>query len=69
MTEISVKMNQREERIINSLAEHFQEDKSSVIKRSLFALYEDVIDIKQINEFEKGEHKFIQSKDILQAIK
>ncbi len=54
---ISVRLNKREEEIVKKLAEYFHEDKSTLIKKSLFELYESVADLRAIREFEEKEKK------------
>ncbi len=54
---ISIRLNQDEERILKKLAEHFHEDKSALLKKSLLELYENVVDLKEIKKFEAKERK------------
>ncbi|UTC65967.1 MULTISPECIES: DUF6290 family protein [unclassified Treponema] len=68
MAVMSVRMNQNEEKIMNYLSEHFEEEKSSIIKRALSEMYENIIDKKIIDAFEKEEHTFISAEDILKEI-
>ena len=66
---ISVRLNKKEEEIVKKLSEHFQQDKSTLIKKSLLELYENVIDLKEIKKFEakekKGRVSFHTAEDIL----
>ena len=71
MAVISVRLNEAEERIVNILSEQLEQDKSSLIKFSLNEMYEDLIDRKLIDEFEKKENgmKFINAEEILKSLK
>lgn len=64
-----MRFNKDEERILKKLSQHFHEDKSSLIKKSLFELYESVVDMETIERFEdkerKGKAAFITAEDIL----
>ena len=70
---ISLRLNQKEENMIDFLSNHYEQDRSSLIKYSLKELYEDIIDKEVINEFEskenKGAVKFIDSNEVLNTIK
>jgi len=67
---ISVRLNKEEEKMIKKLTEHFHEDKSTLIKKSLLELYENVIDFETIKTFEekekKGKVSFSSAEDILE---
>jgi predicted DNA-binding protein len=71
MAVISLRLNQNEENMIKFLSEHFEQDKSSLIKYSLKELYEDIVDRQFINDFEKkeknGKIKFINSNEIIKT--
>ena len=66
---VSVRFNKDEEEILKKLSEHFHEDKSTLIKKSLFELYENVLDLNEIKKFEakkkKGNVSFSSAEDIL----
>lgn len=64
---MSVRMNKEEEKIINYLSSYFEEEKSAIIKRSLQEMYEDIIDNKVIERFEKEAHTFVSAEDILKT--
>ena len=70
---ISIRLNKKEEDMINFLSEYYEQDKSSLIKFSLKELYEDIIDKQIINEYEtkekKGKIKFVDSNEIINMIK
>ncbi|NIV43133.1 MAG: hypothetical protein GWN11_03475 [Candidatus Dadabacteria bacterium] len=65
---ISIRLNDKEEHILKELTRYYNEDKSSLIKRSLIDLYEDKLDFEEIEKFEKiekkGKVKFKEFKDI-----
>ena len=48
-----MRLNPQEERVIKKLVEYYDEDRSKLLKRSLFELYENIIDGKEIEKFEK----------------
>lgn len=58
-------MNKEEEKIMNYLSSFFDEEKSVIIKRSLLEMYEDILDKKVIDQFEKEEHTFVTADDIM----
>ena len=66
---ISVRFNKDEEKILKELSNHFHEDKSTLIKKSLFELYENVLDLDEIKKFEakekRGKVSFSSAEDIL----
>ena len=72
MAVISVRLNTEEEKMISFLSEHFEEEKSSLIKHSLKELYEDIMDRKIIDDFEIKEKnkkvKFVSSQELLKAL-
>jgi hypothetical protein len=66
---ISIRLNKDEEKILRKLSEHFHEDKSALVKKSLFELYENIVDLDEIEKFEAKERKskssFFTAEDIL----
>jgi len=66
---ISVRLDKDEEKVLKKLSEHFHADKSTLIKKSLFELYENVLDLEEIKKFEKkersGKVSFVTAEDIL----
>lgn len=68
---ISIRLNKDEEKILTKLSEHFHEDKSALVKKSLHDLYESVLDLDEIKKFEarerKGKLSFYTAEDILKA--
>ena len=65
MAVVSVKINQEENKMVDYLSEYFEEKKSSIIKRSLTEMYEDIVDKNIIDKFEKEKHTFVNAEDIL----
>ena len=65
----SVRFNAKEEKIIKILSLHFHCDYSSLVKKSLFDMYEDLKDREFIESFEKKEskkkEKFLTAQEIL----
>ena len=57
MAVVSVKINQEEEKMVDYLSEYFEEKKSSIIKRSLTEMYEDIVDKNIIDKFEKEQNE------------
>jgi predicted DNA-binding protein len=66
---ISVRFNREEEKLLRRLSEHFHADKSTLIKKSLFELYENMVDMEVIEKYEERERKgkvsFTTAQDIL----
>jgi hypothetical protein len=68
MAVTSVRLNKREEIILDYLKKHYRTDASTILKRSLYDLYEDIMDSGIIDEFEKkkssGKIKFVRYEDL-----
>jgi len=66
---ISVRLNKDEDKMLRQLSEYFHADKSTLIKRSLLDLYENMRDMEIIETYEKkeakGKAKFVTADDIL----
>ena len=66
---ISIRFNSDEEKMLKKLSDHFHEEKSALIKKSLVELYENVLDLNTITKFEEKEKKkkvsFSTADDIL----
>jgi hypothetical protein len=66
---ISIRLNKEEEKILKKLSDHFHEDKSALVKKSLLELYENVMDLNEIKKYEakelKGKASFFTAEDIL----
>jgi len=72
MAVISLRLNQKEEEMVNFLSDYYERDKSALIKYSLKQLYEDIIDKQTIDDYEakekNAEVKFVDSNEILRMI-
>jgi hypothetical protein len=55
MAVISIRLNKNEEKMVNFLCDHYEQDRSSLIKHSLRELYENIIDTQIIIEYETRE--------------
>ena len=68
---ISIRLNKDEEKILKKLSEHFHEDKSALVKKSLHELYENILDLDEIKKFEikerRGKTTFYTAEDILKS--
>jgi hypothetical protein len=66
---ISVRFNSREEKILEILKKYFECDSSSLVKKSLLDLYEEIKDREIIEQYEAREKisksGFIKIEDIL----
>jgi len=66
---ISVRLNKEEEKILKKLSGYFDIDKSTLIKKSIYELFENVIDLETIKKFEekeaKGKVRFSTAENIL----
>ena len=51
----SVRLNPKEEKLVRILKDHYNCDTSTLMKRSLWEMYEDLIDKDLIEDFEKRE--------------
>ena len=69
MAVVSVRLNEEEEKILNYLSEYMHEDKSTLFKKALYEMYEDIQDIKFIEAYigktQKKHPKFISGKELL----
>jgi hypothetical protein len=69
MAVTSVRLNQKEEKLLKLLKDYYNCDASSLLKRSLYELYEDLKDKEIIKQFEKKEknHKsqFVTIDDLM----
>lgn len=72
MAVISIRLNAEEEKMISFLAEEYEQDKSGLIRLSLQQMYEDYVDRKIIEDYEKKEKKsrkkFLGAEDIMKSI-
>jgi len=62
-------LNDEEEKILKYLTEYLHEDKSTLLKKSMYELYEDIQDIRFIENYienaKKSEKKFITGHELL----
>jgi len=69
---ISVRLNKEDEKIVKKLSDYYHTDKSTLIKKSLFELYENMVDLDVVKKFEakekKGKASFFTAEDILNEI-
>ncbi len=69
MAVVSVRLNKQEEKILEYLTEYFHEEKSSLLKKSMFELYEDTQDIRFVDAYldKKGLQKenFVSGDDLI----
>jgi hypothetical protein len=69
MAVTSVRFNIKEEEILKLLKKHYNCDSSTLLKKSLWDLYEEINDKKIIEDFEKNEKelktKFIKIEDLV----
>ena len=69
MAVTSVRFNTKEEKILKLLKDHYNCDASTLLKKSLWDLYEEIKDKEIIEDFEKREKgkktKFVQIDDLL----
>jgi hypothetical protein len=69
---ISIRLNAQEEKVIEKLVDYYDEDRSKLLKRSLFEMYENIVDRSEIEKFEKKESakkvKFHSAEEILKGI-
>lgn len=67
MALVSVRLNKDEEKILTYLSEYFHEDKSTLLRKALYEMYEDIQDIKFIETYRETEkdRKFITGDDLL----
>ena len=68
MAVVSVRLNKDEERILDYLTEYFHEEKSTLFKKSLYEMYEDIQDIKfienYIEESKSKKREFVSGDDL-----
>ncbi|MDR1956216.1 MAG: DUF6290 family protein [Treponema sp.] len=72
MAVLSLRLNQNEEKMIDLLSNFYEQNKSSLIKRSLNEMYEDLIDRKVLEEYETNEQAgkvtFVSSEAIITGL-
>ena len=69
MAVVSVRFNTKEEKILKILKKYYHCDSSSLLKKTLWDLYEEIKDKDIVDEFENREKasktKFVKIDDIL----
>ena len=64
----SIRLNPKEEKLLQFLKDYYNCDASTLLKKSLYELYEDIKDNKIIEAFEKKEKsnksKFVKFEDL-----
>ena len=69
MAVVSIRLNTEEARIIDFLSKEYDEDKSTLIKKTIIEIYEDYIDKNYIDNFDKKEKEskttYLSAEDIL----
>ena len=68
MAVVSVRLNKDEEKFLAFLTDYFHEYKSSLFKKSMYELYEDIQDIQFIEDLtvNKENQEFISAEDLLE---
>jgi len=70
MAVMSVRLNDREEKFLNYLKTYYNCDSSTILKKSIMDMYEDLKDKEIIDDYEKEEKEnkisFKKFEDILQ---
>ncbi len=69
----TIRFNVEEEKIVNDLAKHYNMKQSTVIKKAIFGLYEDMKDMEEIEKFEekkaRGEVEWIHSDQFMKEVR
>ncbi|PIE03622.1 MAG: hypothetical protein CSA81_01075 [Acidobacteria bacterium] len=67
MAVISVRLNLEEEKILKTLTDYFHEERSTLLKKAMYELYEDIQDIKFIEEHieTKKGREYITGEELL----
>jgi hypothetical protein len=72
MAVISLRLNRQETEMVDFLSGYYEQDKSSLIKRSLKELYEDIVDREIIDNYEKREQEnavsFVSAGDVIKML-
>ena len=65
----SIRLNQKEEKLLKYLKDHYSCDASTLLKKSLWEMYEDIKDKEIVENFEKLEKtrktRFVSIDDLL----
>ena len=69
MAVTSIRLNKKDEELIQLLKEYYNCDTTTLLKKSLYELYEDIKDNEIIEQFERKEKRtkpqFVKFEDIL----
>jgi len=57
MAVTSIRFNNKEEKLLNYLKEYYHCDSSTILKKSMLEMYEEIIDKGIIENFEKEENE------------
>ena len=72
MAIITLRLSDQEEKVLDLLVRHFDQDKSKVLKDALWEMYEDVRDRELIEDFEKrhraGKVEFVTADDFVSTL-
>jgi len=72
MAVISLRLNPEEQNMVSFLSRYYEQDKTSLIKRALKELYEDIVDKKVIEDYENREMtdsvSFVSADDVLKNL-
>lgn len=72
MAVISIRLNDKEEKMLDTLSSYFGKERSSLVKQSLRDMYEDVVDRSFIDQFEAREKEtkpsYLSAEDILESL-
>lgn len=66
MTVVRVRLNKEEEKILGYLTDYFHEDKSALLKKSMYELFEDIQDITFIEDHitRRKDRDFISAEEL-----
>jgi hypothetical protein len=71
MAVTSIRLNEKEEKVLNYLKKYFNCDSSTLLKRSLYELYEDLKDKEIIDTFENdlknSNQNFVKYEDLFKS--
>lgn len=67
MAVISIRLNTEEEEMLKTLTDYFHEERSTLLKKSMYELYEDIQDIKFIEDHikTKVDSEYITGEELL----
>jgi len=72
MAVVSVRLNREEEKVLDYLSDYLHEGKSTLFKKSMYDLFEDIQDIKFIDKYFKNAKRkkpeYISGDDLLKDL-